>query len=119
MPHAGTTYYTSRLPGDFGTFLALTGIPISGKDSIKLGVADALIEIPQTYENEITGIVMAMDPTCLPNAKHARLADGPAGAGEIQLVNDAVRERAGAERADQEGHASELQRRSGYYHHDE
>ena len=46
VPHAGTTYYTSRLPGDFGTFLALTGIPISGKDSIKLGVADALIEIP-------------------------------------------------------------------------
>ena len=62
---------------------------------------------------------MAMDPTCLPNAKHARLADGPAGVGEIQQVNDSVRERAEAERASQEGDASELQRRSGYYHHDE
>jgi len=34
VPHAGSTYYTSRLPGDFGTFLALTGVPITGKDSI-------------------------------------------------------------------------------------
>jgi enoyl-CoA hydratase/carnithine racemase len=34
VPHAGSSYYTSRLAGDFGTFLALTGIPITGKDSI-------------------------------------------------------------------------------------
>ena len=47
-----------------------------------------MIEIPQTYENEIAGIVMAMDPTCLPNARHARLADGPARVGELKPVDD-------------------------------
>jgi 3-hydroxyisobutyryl-CoA hydrolase len=30
VPHAGSSYYMSRLPGDFGTFLTLTGFPISG-----------------------------------------------------------------------------------------
>jgi enoyl-CoA hydratase/carnithine racemase len=30
VPHAGSCYYASRLPGDIGTFLTLTGFPISG-----------------------------------------------------------------------------------------
>ena len=46
VPHAGTTYYTSRMPGDFGTFLALTGFPMTGKDAIELEIADALVEVP-------------------------------------------------------------------------
>ena len=44
VPHAGTTYYTSRLPGDFGTFLALTGLPMTGRDALELKIADALID---------------------------------------------------------------------------
>mgnify|MGYP002630263268 CR=1 FL=1 len=40
VPHAGSTYYTSRLPGDFGTFLMLTGFPITGNDAIALKMAD-------------------------------------------------------------------------------
>ena len=56
-PHAGSTYYCSKLPGDFGTFLLLTGWPISGKDAIKLKLADSLIEIPETYEHEIADII--------------------------------------------------------------
>lgn len=59
-PHAGSTYYAQRLPGDFGTFLVLTGTPISGKDAIRLGVADKLIEIPETYDDEAAQIVLAM-----------------------------------------------------------
>jgi enoyl-CoA hydratase/carnithine racemase len=68
VPHAGSTYYTSRLPGDFGTFLLLTGWPISGKDAIKLGLADSLIEIPESYEHEVTDILTAMDPSSMPTS---------------------------------------------------
>lgn len=68
VPHAGSTYYGSRLPGDFGTFLILTGWPLTGKDAIKLGIADSLIEIPESYEHEICDIVLSMDPTSMPTS---------------------------------------------------
>jgi enoyl-CoA hydratase/carnithine racemase len=107
------------LPGDFGTFLALTGVPLSGRDSIKVGLADAFVDVPKTYEHEITAIVTAMDPTCLPNARHARLADGPAAIGQINQVDDSVYQRAEAMRDNTNSDYSELQRRIGYNHHDE
>lgn len=71
VPHAGTSYYASRLPGDFGTFLVLTGAPLNGKDAIGMGIADALIEIPETYEHEVADIVFAMDPSSMPTARIA------------------------------------------------
>jgi len=71
VPHAGSTYYASRLPGDFGTFLLLTGWPLTGKDAIKLGMADSLIEIPETYEHEICDTVLAMDPISMPSSRQA------------------------------------------------
>lgn len=46
VPHAGTTYYASRLPGDLGTFLVLTGIPFSGQDAINFKLADKTIHVP-------------------------------------------------------------------------
>jgi enoyl-CoA hydratase/carnithine racemase len=66
VPHAGNTYYASRMPGDFGTFLTLTGIPMSGKDAIKIGMADTLIEEPATYEDEVGDIMQALDPATAP-----------------------------------------------------
>lgn len=75
VPHAGSTYYASRLPGDFGTFLLLTGWPITGKDAINLGLADSLIEIPETYEHEISDIVLAMDPSSMPYSRQIVGAD--------------------------------------------
>jgi enoyl-CoA hydratase/carnithine racemase len=71
VPHAGSTYYCERLPGDFGTFLLLTGFPITGKDAVELKLADKLIEIPETYEEEVQDIVMAMDPSSMPDAATA------------------------------------------------
>lgn len=68
-PHAGTTYYAQRLPGDFGTFLVLTGTQISGMDAIRLGMADQLVEIPKTYEDEVYNIVLSMEPWCLPTPR--------------------------------------------------
>ncbi len=34
VPHGGSSYYLSRLPGELGTFLALTGFPITGIDAV-------------------------------------------------------------------------------------
>jgi enoyl-CoA hydratase/carnithine racemase len=75
VPHAGSCYYTSRLPGDMGTFLALTGLPMTGKDAIKLGVADSLIELPKTYEHEAADIMISMDPSNLHTARQHRAAE--------------------------------------------
>lgn len=92
-PHAGSTYYAQRLPGDFGTFLVLTGIPISGTDAIRLGMADKLVEVPETYDDEVAHIVLSMEPWALP---HARLEHdvglrepGAASAHELQAVAEA------------------------------
>lgn len=53
VPHAGSCYYASRLPGDIGTFLLLTGFPVSGRDAIELNLADTMIGIPKNHELEI------------------------------------------------------------------
>jgi enoyl-CoA hydratase/carnithine racemase len=68
VPHAGNTYYASRMPGDFGTFLTLTGIPMTGKDAIKIGLADTLIEEPETYEEEVGDIMYELDPATAPDS---------------------------------------------------
>lgn len=43
VPHSGATFYQSRLQGEFGTFMALTGLDIFGTESIKLGMAKGVI----------------------------------------------------------------------------
>lgn len=40
VPHGGSSYYLSRLPGELGTFLAITGLPLSGIDAAELNVVD-------------------------------------------------------------------------------
>jgi len=75
VPHAGSTYYTSRLPGDFGTFLALTGMPMTGYDAINLKMAEVYIENPKSYEHEVDEIIYSMDPSCMFNAYHKREAE--------------------------------------------
>ena len=39
-PHAGGSYYLALLPGEIGTYLALTGDWISGGDMLDLGFAE-------------------------------------------------------------------------------
>ncbi len=78
VPHAGSTYYAKELPGDFGTFLALTGLPLTGKEAVALGLADSLIELPETYENEVTDIVNALHPPSMPDSETVLGAQGKA-----------------------------------------
>lgn len=61
VPHGGSSYYLSRLPGEIGTFLALTGLPITGIDAKEFGIADELVHHSTFYEEEIADILMAME----------------------------------------------------------
>jgi enoyl-CoA hydratase/carnithine racemase len=61
VPHGGSTYYLSRLPGELGTFLALTGFPMTGIDARELGMADMLVHYSKAYEEELTDILFAME----------------------------------------------------------
>ena len=61
MPHGGSSYYLSRLPGEIGTFLALTGLPITGIDAKEFGIAEGLVHYSSAYEEEMTDILFAMD----------------------------------------------------------
>ena len=61
IPHGGSTYFLSRLPGELGTFLALTGFPVQGKDAADLKIVDDLIHKTEYYEDHLRDIVDALD----------------------------------------------------------
>lgn len=61
VPHAGATYYLSRMPGEFGTFLALTGMRIDGSDAIRLGLADGAVQDSTLLDEELGEIVRAQE----------------------------------------------------------
>jgi hypothetical protein len=61
VPHSGASFYLSRLPGEIGTFLALTGFPITGIDAREFGIADQLVHYSAAYEEEMAEILLAMD----------------------------------------------------------
>ncbi len=44
IPDVGATWLFSRMPGEFGTYLALTGESIGAADAIALGLADAYVD---------------------------------------------------------------------------
>jgi enoyl-CoA hydratase len=69
VPHGGSSYYLSRLPGEIGTFLALTGLPITGIDAKEFGLADELVHFSANYEEELEDIMNAMELP-IPNAIH-------------------------------------------------
>lgn len=49
FPDVGMTYYLGRAPGELGTHLALTGLPVTGPDAVQLGWADAVV-VPDVVE---------------------------------------------------------------------
>lgn len=53
VPHSGGSYYMSRLKGEFGTFMALTGLSIHGPDAIKLDIARGVVNNPEEYSQEV------------------------------------------------------------------
>ena len=60
VPHSGATFYQSRLAGEFGTFLALTGKEIYGTDTVKLGMAKGVVQDTKDYHMEVADHVSAL-----------------------------------------------------------
>ena len=56
VPHSGATYYMSRLPSEFGTFMALTGLPITSGDMLGLGLADVVLREGLTYDTKLQNL---------------------------------------------------------------
>jgi len=52
VPHSGGSYYMSRLKGEFGTFMALTGIPIEAEDRIQESTTEANFKYLQYIKND-------------------------------------------------------------------
>ena len=72
-PDAGSLFLLSRAPGEIGTHLAMTGLPVGGADAVSCRLADALIE-----SKDVPGII-------------ARLAAGESlgsGVGSTTAVGD-------------------------------
>lgn len=61
VPHSGASYYLSRLPRDFGTFLALTGLPIHGSEAARMNITKGVVHLTKEYEEEVQEIVMAQE----------------------------------------------------------
>jgi hypothetical protein len=51
----------SRLPGELGTFLGLTGLPITGIDAKELGIAENLVHYSSAYEEDVADILTALE----------------------------------------------------------
>ncbi|MGV8968749.1 MAG: 3-hydroxyisobutyryl-CoA hydrolase, partial [Cellulomonas sp.] len=78
FPDVGSLFLLSRAPGEIGTHLAMTGLPVGGADAVSCGLADALVD-----SGEIPGLV-------------ARLAAGEsldASIGSTSTVGDLAAER--------------------------
>lgn len=61
VPHGGSSYYLSRLPGEIGTFLALTGLPITGVDAKEFGIVEEVVHYSEPYEEKVANVLMSMD----------------------------------------------------------
>lgn len=57
VPHSGATYYLSRLPHEFGTFLALTGISIHGTDAAKLKLVDTIMQTTKFVHEDVADVI--------------------------------------------------------------
>jgi len=61
VPHAGATYYLTRLPGEMGTFLSLTGKPMHGVDAYQLKLVDGIIHLPHKHDKVLEEIVRSQE----------------------------------------------------------
>lgn len=50
-PHAGNIYILSRMGGEIGTYLALTGDYLKGSDFVHLGISKKTVQITEEFKN--------------------------------------------------------------------
>jgi len=59
VPHSGATFYLSRLPGELGTFLALTGLPLHGSEAARAGIVQGIVHKPTEFHEDVSVTVSA------------------------------------------------------------
>ena len=57
VPHGGGAFHMSRLPGEFGTFMALTGLKINGEDATILDISRDMVNDPLQYHQYVSDAV--------------------------------------------------------------
>jgi len=60
VPHSGGAFYMSRMKGEFGTFMALTGLPIHGSDAVRMDISRGIVHDTQEYSQEVSDHVSSM-----------------------------------------------------------
>jgi enoyl-CoA hydratase/carnithine racemase len=54
VPHAGASFYMSRMKGEFGTFMALTGLQIHGTEATRLDLTRGTVYDPKNFEMDVS-----------------------------------------------------------------
>ncbi|MDP9084112.1 MAG: enoyl-CoA hydratase/isomerase family protein [Pseudomonadota bacterium] len=92
FPDVGGSFFLSRLPGELGLYLALTGVQIRASDALYTGLADIYLapEAVERLDAELAGLAWTADP----RADVARVIDGlkstPPGLVPLAAVRGAV-----------------------------
>lgn len=60
VPHSGASYYMSRMKGEFGTFMALTGLSIHGSDAARIDISKGIVHNPVEYSQEVADHVSTL-----------------------------------------------------------
>ena len=60
VPHSGGSFYMSRMKGEFGTFMALTGLPIHGSDAARMDISRGIVHDTKEYSQEVSDHVSSM-----------------------------------------------------------
>ena len=60
FPDVGGAWFLSRLPGEMGTYLALTGQPVHASDCFSLGIATHLVA--SSSLDEVEGNILKLEP---------------------------------------------------------
>jgi enoyl-CoA hydratase/carnithine racemase len=79
IPDVGGTYFLSRMPGEIGTYLALTGAPVTLSDALLAGLADVYLpsgEISR-FDAMLDTLEWGEDPAATLRAGIRKVTDSP------------------------------------------
>jgi enoyl-CoA hydratase/carnithine racemase len=60
-PHSGSSFYLSRLPGEVGTFLSLTGLPLIGSDAAEYQISEDVLHTIKDFDEDLAELMRAVE----------------------------------------------------------
>lgn len=61
IPHAGATFYFSRMEGEIGAFIALTGLPLMRADAIVANCAERVLITQKNFVSSVSNVFRQND----------------------------------------------------------